>query len=240
MGPRWSRCAATPRPQPAHERALALAPTNLAIIEGGVILATGSGRSSRGPAALRAGLANVEPAALLAFLANYQDLYWVLDDGQQRQLLALPPSAFDDDRVTWAIVRAQVYHSRGDLAHARIYADSARLANLAALRATPNDAQRQVFLGLALAYLGQKAEAIREGERAVATMPISRDAYLGPYIQHQLVRIYLLAGEPEKALDQLEPLLKLPYLLSPGWLRIDPNFAPLRGNPRFERLAAGR
>ena len=70
----------------------------------------------------------------------------------------------------------------------------------------------------------------------MALVPISRDAYNGPYIQHRLVRIYLLVGEPEKALDQLEPLLKMPYYLSPGWLRIDPTFAPLKGNPRFERL----
>ena len=62
---------------------------------------------------------------------------------------------------------------------------------------------------------------------------------LGAYIQLQLVRIYLLVGEPEKALDQLEPLLKIPYYLSPGWLKIDPTFAPLRGNPRFERLVNG-
>ena len=38
----------------------------------------------------------------------------------------------------------------------------------------------------------------------------------GPYLQHQLARIYILVGEPEKALDQLEPLLKIPYVLSPG------------------------
>ncbi len=44
--------------------------------------------------------------------------------------------------------------------------------------------------------------------------------------------------EPEKALDVLEPLRAMPYDLSPGWLRIDPLFAPLRGNPRFERLIA--
>ena len=48
-----------------------------------------------------------------------------------------------------------------------------------------------------------------------------------------------MVGEPDKAIDQLEALLKTPYFLSPAWLRIDPNFAPLRGNPRFKRLVAG-
>jgi hypothetical protein len=31
-------------------------------------------------------------------------------------------------------------------------------------------------------------------------------------------------------------LLKKPYWLTPGWLKIDPTFAPLRGNSRYERL----
>jgi len=49
----------------------------------------------------------------------------------------------------------------------------------------------------------------------------------------------MLVGEPEKALDQLEPLVKMPYFLSPGWLKIDPNFDSLRKNPRFQKLVAG-
>jgi hypothetical protein len=70
-------------------------------------------------------------------------------------------------------------------------------------------------------------------------MPTSRDAYFGPYNQLQLVRIYLLTGQPDKALDQLEPLLRIPFYLSPGWLRLDPTFDPLRKHPRFVKLAAG-
>jgi serine/threonine-protein kinase len=104
------------------------------------------------------------------------------------------------------------------------------------LKTNPGDAQRRVFYGLALAYLGRKAEAIREGEHAVSLVPISRDGYSGPYYQQILARIYLLAGEPDKALDQLEPLLKIPYYLSPGWLRIDPTWDELRKNRRFQKL----
>ncbi len=229
-----------PEAQSAMDRALALAPTNLPTIHGKVSVALAQGDFTGAQTVVRAGLATVEPAALLAYFANFDDLYWVLDEAQQQQLLALPPSAFDNDRGAWAIIRAQTYALRANRAEARIYADSARLAFEAQLRATPDDAQRHVFRGLALAYLGRKAEAIQEGERAVALVPISRDAYFGAYLQHQLVRIYLLVGEPEKALDQLEPLLKIPYLLSPGRLRIDPNFVQLKGNPRFERLVAGK
>ncbi len=122
---------------------------------------------------------------------------------------------------------------------AQIFADSARIAFEQQIRESPENDQRHLFRGLSLAYLGRKAEAIQEGQRAVAMLPISKDALFGPYGQHQLVRIYVLVGEHDKALDLLEPLLKIPYYLSRGWLRIDPNFDPLRGNPRFQRLVAG-
>jgi hypothetical protein len=52
------------------------------------------------------------------------------------------------------------------------------------------------------------------------------------------VRTYILAGQPEKAIDNLERLLQVPHYISPPWLKIDPNFDPLRGNPRFQKLVA--
>ena len=135
---------------------------------------------------------------------------------------------------------AEVHPLRGDTALARAYADSSLPALEARVREVPEDATAHVLLGVSLALAGRHAEAIREGMRAVPLTPISRDALTGAYVQHQLARIYLLAGDSERALDHLEPPLKVPYWLSPGWLRIDPSFAPLRGNPRFERLVAGK
>jgi tetratricopeptide (TPR) repeat protein len=162
-----------------------------------------------------------------------------LDDAQQQLLLRLPPSVYDGDRGAWGIVRAQTYYVRGDRHQARVYADSARLGIEETLKATPDDPQRRAFLGLALAYLGREAEAIKEGERAVALAPASRDGYIGPYLQHLLARIYVLTGEQDKAIDQLEQLLRMPYYLSPGWLKIDPAFDLLRKHPRFQALVEG-
>jgi eukaryotic-like serine/threonine-protein kinase len=229
-----------PEAQAAVERVRALSPTSLQTQQQKTMLALAQGDLPGAQAGVRSALATIEPSTLLPFLATYWDLFWVLDDAQQQQLVALPPSAFDNDRGAWGIVLAQTYYLRENQRLARTYADSARLAFEDQLKAAPEDAQRHVVLGLALAYLGRKAEAIAEGQRALALVPINRDAYYGAYNQHQLVRIYILVGESEKALDQLEPLLKMPYYLSPGWLRIDPTFAPLKGNPRFERLIAGK
>ena len=90
-----------------------------------------------------------------------------------------------------------------------------------------------------IAIAPQNADAIREGQRGSALRPSSKDAFSGPFFQHQLARIYILVGEPEKALDVLEPLLRIPYYLSPAWLRADPMWDPLRSNPRLKRMVEG-
>jgi DNA-binding SARP family transcriptional activator/TolB-like protein len=223
----------------AVDRAMALAPTNPQMVLVKVMVALARGNLADARAVVRSAAGRIDATTLFAFLAIYQDLYWVLDDAQQQWVLRLPPAAFDDDRGVWGIVRTEIHQLRGDARRAAAYADSARLTLTAQSRAAPDDAQRHALLGLALSVLGRKEEAIREGRRGVDLLPIERDALQGPYVQLQLVRIYLLTGEPEQALDQLEPLLHIPFYLSPGWLRIDPAFDPVRTHPRFERLLAG-
>jgi len=95
-------------------------------------------------------------------------------------------------------------------------------------------------LALAYAGLGRKVDAIRLGRQGAELVPVSRDALAGPLMLFALAEIYVLAGEYEAALDQLEYLLSIPSVVSVALLRLDPLYAPLRGNPRFERLVASQ
>jgi hypothetical protein len=53
-----------------------------------------------------------------------------------------------------------------------------------------------------------------------------------------LASIYTLTGEKDLALQQLEIVSKLPNGPSYGALRLDPEWDPLRGDPRFEKVVA--
>ncbi len=222
----------------AADRAIQLEPMAVPIHQTKAMASLGKGDLAGARAVIREIPPEVDPTDVAAQMATYWDLGWLLDDDSQTLLLRLTSTGFPGDRFAWAIVKAQIYGYRGDLRRARAYADSAARASAEALGTAPDNAQRRVLRGLALAYAGRKKDAIREGQRGISLLPISKDAYTGPYLQHQLVRIYILTGEPQKAVDLLAPLLDTPYYLTPGWLRVDPTFDPLRKLPRFQALFA--
>jgi eukaryotic-like serine/threonine-protein kinase len=219
------------------DRALALSPGNVQMAQQRAVPELQAGDLFAARRLLAGASPQIDQRALIAFTAEYYDLGYVLDSAQDAALFAMRPDMFDSDTATWAIVQAQQYYFRGDSVRSRVYADTALKYFNVELQLTPLDDQRHTFRGLALAFLGRYDEAIAEGKRGMALRPVDRDALYGPYAVHQLARIYTLAGQPERAIDLLEGLLKKPYYLTPAWLRIDPSFKPLRGNPRFEKLA---
>jgi hypothetical protein len=164
-------------PREAFDRGLVLAPANLHLIMYKATTFLQGGDLAGARAVMAAAPKEVEPTALVAYFASFGDRDWVLDDAQRDVLLRLTPGAFDENRGTWGIALAQAWTLRGDQAKVREYAEEARKAFAAQVEEDP---RRHVFLGLALAYLGRKVEAVREGERSVALLPIAKDSFPAP------------------------------------------------------------
>jgi tetratricopeptide (TPR) repeat protein len=222
------------------DRGLSIAPKNMGLWRSKIAAYLAEGDVAGARAVLNSVPADIDPTVVAQYMGMFGGLSWVLDEPQQQLLLRLTPAAFDNDRVAWGLALALTYSHRGDSARARAYADSVRIVFRDGLKAMPNDAYGHVLYGLALAHVGREVEAMREGELAARIIPVTEDAVEGAAILDVLAQIYILAGERDRAVRILEQLLAMPGNLTPGWLRTDPTYAPLRGNPRFERLVSGQ
>jgi len=133
---------------------------------------------------------------------------------------------------------AVLQRALGETERARKGFETAARLLEAEVRATPGDARYHSSLGVAYAGLGRREEAVREGQRGVELLPISKDAVYGIPPVIDLAHIHMLLGDPEEAVVQLEYLLSRPGWISVPWLRLDPLWRPLQGNPSFEALLA--
>jgi TolB-like protein/Tfp pilus assembly protein PilF len=96
--------------------------------------------------------------------------------------------------------------------------------------------------------LGEKAAAFKLIDRAMAVIPIEKDAVQGPIPIEILARVSARMGEPDGAIAALQKLLSIPYdgalaqnvPLTPALLRLDPMFDPLRNDARFQLLVSHR
>jgi len=139
---------------------------------------------------------------------------------------------------------AGVYWAMKDFPVMKVYAEKARTALERDVEDHPGDPRYHAALGLAYAYLGNKQDAVREGNRAVSLYPVSKDAAMGPIYVLNLARVYTIVAEHHQAIEQLEYLLTVPsceylwQLVTVSCLRLDPNWDPLRRFPRFQQMLA--
>lgn len=136
--------------------------------------------------------------------------------------------------------------ARGDSAAARPLFEAALPKMEAEVAGAPLDAFRHGHLGLLFAYLGRKEDALREARQAAELLPITKDGYDGAFISALVALIHARVGENDRAIESLQHLLTTPGPVMPFYeasitlseLRTRWQWAPLRGDPRFEKILA--
>jgi TolB-like protein/Flp pilus assembly protein TadD len=159
----------------------------------------------------------------------------------QRALAAMPEDGCYDENIPfpngWCEGLAARF--RGDELAARAAFTNARKELAQTLRDQPDYAAALCALGVVDAALGNRKDAIREGERAVELMPVSKSAVEGPMLIQYLAVIYAWTGEKDRAIERLAEAAKLPgSQVTYGQLRLDQLWDPLRGDPRFQAIVA--
>ena len=199
------------------------------------------GDTARARAVLRQALEKMPLSDLVGEMgrpSSVSALLHIGNDSIAAEFDRLTPDAFDGDTALYYHAKTELHYTRQDQHRARVYADSGRMALEAKLRDGPDQAFVRARLGYAYAVLGRKADAIREGRRAVELRPVSRDALGGTFTTANLARLYTMVNQPDGAVDLLNQLLAIPSWSSVQELRVEPAWAPLRANPRFQRLVS--
>jgi hypothetical protein len=133
---------------------------------------------------------------------------------------------------------AAIAHAAGQVNEERQANAEAKRSALLALVPRPDDPKLLGELSLAEAGLGQNEEALRHARHAAEVLPPSVDAVAGPMCEMRLAQVLAMTGDRDGAFDKLGKLVKLPFGLNYGDLKLNPMWDDLRNDPRFDRLLA--
>jgi tetratricopeptide (TPR) repeat protein len=177
---------------------------------------------------------------------RFTSALYLRDYDSANRVIAATPAKWRD----WGWDEGLVARVRGDKQKARVLFAAARQKMEARQGDKPKDAPYFADIAKLDAGLGQKEEAIREAQRAVDLMPISKDSVNGPQWVANLALVYAWTGERDRALEQLGIVATIPgssqLLLYPGVpplptygdLLFNPCWDDLRGDPRFDKIVA--
>ena len=182
------------------------------------------------------------PGAIVSFDQYYIALVMYERDfsGAEKAIAAMPRQGLGIDQVTLPVPfwKGLLARMQGDSAAAEAAFAAARTEVEPVVRDQPNYASAVCALGLIDAGLGRKQQAIEEARRACELLPIAKDSINGVHMMEYLAVVYAWTGEKDLALEQLKATLPYPNVISYGQLKLHPYWDPIRGDPRFDEIAA--
>ncbi len=169
---------------------------------------------------------------------NFQiDLYqrkyvWALARLSPKKMQDLAPQIQSRINTLAALAREQSGDHNGALAEA----EENRITLEARVARYPREPFYRGYLAVALAQLGQEAEALAQAELAVQLR--HSDAFTGPRMIEIQVMVEVILGRRHEAVSQLARLLATPYQssLTVSDLRLNPVWDSLRDDSGFKEL----
>jgi eukaryotic-like serine/threonine-protein kinase len=194
------------------------------------------------------GMGNVEEAhAALDSVQNKDDmdyqtarlrLYLIERDYTGAKAFAAKVTDEVKRRPDFWLTLAAVAHAEGKVNEERQANAEAKRSALLALVPRPDDPGLLGQLAIAEASLGQNEEALRRARHAAEMLPPSVDAVGGAMCEMNLAAVLVMTGDRDAIFDQLSRLVKLPFSLTHGDLKLNPVWDDLRDDPRFDRILA--
>ena len=128
-----------------------------------------------------------------------------------------------------AFFAAQALQALGDASAAREAYAAASEVTARHMDLNPDDPRAATSRAVALQRIGRRDEALRWAEQALLLDP--RDAG----VRYNVACLYAVAGEPERALRELEIALGAGFT-NTAWIEKDPDLESVREDPRFREL----
>ena len=141
-------------------------------------------------------------------------------------------------RPDFWLTLAAVAHAEGKVNEERQANAEAKRSALLALVPRPDDPGLLGQLAIAEASLGENEEALRHARHAAEMLPPSVDAVGGAMCEMQLVAALVMTGDRDATFDKLSELVKLPFSLTHGDLKLNPSWDDFRDDPRFDLILA--
>ncbi len=194
------------------------------------------------------GMGNVEEAhAALDSIQNKNDmdyqaarlfLYLIERDYSGAEAFAAKATDETKRMPDFWLTLAAIAHAAGKVDEERQANAEAKRTALLALGPRPDDPNLLGQLAVAEAGLNQNEEALRHARQAADILPASVDAVAGPMCEMRLGQVLAMTGDRDGAFDKLGKLVKLPFGLNHGDLKLNPMWDDLRDDPRFDHILA--
>jgi len=161
--------------------------------------------------------------------------YRILREHYEEAVLSQTSESLGWRKDQYFALMGLAYGMAGQADKSRVYYDSARVFLETIIASSPETPRYHSYLAIANAGLGRMAEAIQEAETAVR---LGRGSFTNrDYWAATLAQVYVMVGEQEMAIEQLDQLLSRGSdSVTPMELRLDPLWDPLRDHPRFQAL----